>query len=121
MPRVQHRLQQQHKTCEDVGCKTLRLDKAKVHGVSEKQKSAQPLSLRKRIPVFVDNISSKATDSNTDSLKVLCFITMKNLPVNLFKDMIDRYINANMHLAKHAFFSSWDTVDDLLTTLIEPD
>ncbi|MEW8548619.1 MAG: DUF4371 domain-containing protein, partial [Candidatus Thiodiazotropha sp.] len=81
------------------------------------------MSLSKKIPDVADNVSPAATDSITDALKVLRFITMKNLPLDLFKDMIDLCIDvgsaslANLRLVKNASYSSWDIVDDLLTTL----
>ena len=112
-----------NKTWVDAGCKTLRIDKVKAHEVSDQHKSALALSLSKKIPDVTDNISSAATDSITDALKVLRFITMKNLPLDLFKDMIDLCIDvgsaslANLRLVKNASYSSWDIMDDLLTTL----
>ena len=48
---------------------------------------------------------------------------MKNLPLDLFKDMIDLCIDvgsaslANLRLVKNASYSSCDIMDDLLTTL----
>lgn len=108
-----------NKTWVDAGCKTLRLDKVKAHEVSDQHKTAPALSLSKKIPDVADNISSAATDSIRDALK----ITMKNLPLDLFKDMIDLCIDvgsaslANLRLVKNASYSSWDIVDDLLTTL----
>ena len=93
----------------------------KSHEVSEQLKSSLALSLSKKIPDVADNVSTAAKDSITDALKVLRFITMKNLP--LFKDMIDLCVDvgsatlANLRLVKNASYSSWDIVDDLLTTL----
>ena len=112
-----------NKTWTDGGCKTLRLDKVKSHEVSEQHKSSLALSLSKKIPDVADNVSTAAKDSITDALKVLRFITMKNLPLDLFKDMIDLCVDvgsatlANLRLVKNASYSSWDIVDDLLTTL----
>ena len=116
MPRVQHRLQQQ----QDLDRCWMQDTTAEV---SDQHKSALALSLSKKITDVTDNISSAATDSITDALKVLRFITMKNLPLDLFKDMTDLCIDigsaslANLHLVKNASYSSWDIVDDLLTTL----
>ena len=48
---------------------------------------------------------------------------MKNLPLDLFKDMIDLCVDvgpatlANLWMVKNASQSSWDIVVDLLTTL----
>lgn len=64
-----------NKTWVDAGCKTLWLDKVKSHEVSDQHKSALALSLSKKIPDVTDIISSAATDSITDRLKVLRFIT----------------------------------------------
>ena len=122
MSRVQHRLQR-NKTWIEGGCKTLWLDKVKSHEVSEQHKSSLALSLSKNIPDVADNVSSAAKDSITDALKVLPFITMKNLPLDLFKDMIDLCVDvgpvtlANLWMVKNASLSSWDIVVDLLTTL----
>lgn len=50
---------------------------------------ALALAFSKNIPGDVDNISAGATDSHTDALEMLGFIAMKNLPLDLFKDMTD--------------------------------